>query len=66
MKTHYIVIHEYPLSPERTDHGVASSLYDTLDGAENQLDYCQSLQRRDFPGSEGRYYIATVKETDRD
>lgn len=62
--TWYIVIHEYTLDDgrgnTRTDYNVCSSLHPTREGAENQLAYCQGMQEQGRPGSDGRYFIATV------
>jgi hypothetical protein len=66
--TWYIVIHESHLENSRgdtrTDYGVASSLYEKREHAENQLAYCEMMQRAGHPGSEGRYFMAIVGSLD--
>lgn len=46
----------------RTDIGVASMVHATREGAENALAYCLGMQERGKPGSDGRYFIVTMRE----
>lgn len=58
----YTVIHETPMSPERTDYGVAGSIWDFP--PVNHLAYCRALQEEGRPGTGGRYFIARLVEID--
>lgn len=62
----YGVIHESHTGNKRdnthVDYGLASMVHTTLDGAENALAYCEALQERRTPGSEGRYFIVRMTE----
>lgn len=64
--TWYVVVHESTLRNSRgdvrVDYGVASSLHESREIAENHLAYCEGMQAREFPGSEGRYFVAEVTE----
>lgn len=58
----YVVVHQFPMSETRTDYDTCSMLHETFERAENALAYCQAMQERRHPGSEGRYFIASVTE----
>lgn len=62
----FVVVHEFPMEnsrgDKRTDYGIASSVHDSYQHADNQLAYCDALQRSGRPGSEGRYFVARLTE----
>lgn len=55
----YVVVHEWDLGG-KTQYGTTGSIWPSRESAENHLGYCQAMQERDHPGSEGRYFIAAV------
>lgn len=62
----FVVVHEYPMEnsrgDKRTDYGIASSVHERMETADNQLAYCQAMQRSEQPGSQGRYFVARLTE----
>ena len=66
MSEWYGVLHEVTHvrsdGESRTDIGLASMIHATREGAENALAYCEGMQERDRPGSDGRYFIVAMRE----
>lgn len=58
----YAVVHEVDLGRDEPHYGVASSIHRTRENAENSLAVCHSMQERGLRGSDGRYFIAEVRE----
>ena len=70
--TGYAVVHEWPHPAGYLPPDFASSPYpgsdvaavSALESAQNQLAYCQAMQKAGHRGTEGRYFIVAWTEVD--
>ena len=58
----FTVVHEYQFASGAAGVQSAGGMHRSREDVENHLAYCEGMQKRGRPGTNGRYFIAEVRE----